>query len=378
VPPEQLRLSPKATFKLFRVRKVPLTSERVQAQLAHVARLSDGRLRAVVVPWVEGEVLGGFDLVGRRADDPNDRIPHQHRRSLRASWVLAAWISDVDRSAINTIDSIVTERGRRFIRHYHFDFGCAFGSATVHPQPPDRSGEYRIEVGRSLRALFSLGLYHRPFQDQRGEWLRMVRQYPALAHFSAQTFDPDSFRTSRKLPPYVRMTERDAYWGAKIVTSFTDADIDAIVGAAALPSPDAEYARYALKARRDILGRRYLRAVAAVEEPTVTADGASVCFKDLAIARGYAQPWEARYEVAVTDGFDHRLLASEMAAVGPTACVPLPGAPIGSGYRVVRVATHLAGGAGPPDRDVTKAARIHLRWRESESRYVVVGLERDE
>jgi len=378
LPVDQLRLSPKATFKLFKVRKVPLTMDRVQAQLAHVARLPDGRLHAVAVPWIGGQPLGGFDLIGRRTDDPNDRIPHQHRRSLRADWVLYAWLAVMDPSAINTIDSIVEEGGRRFIRHYHFDFGCAFGSATVHPQTPHQQGEYPVEIGRSLRALVSLGLYHRPFQDQRQQWAEMVERYPAIGYFPAETFDPESFRTNRKLPTHIRMTERDAYWGAKIVTSFTDADLDALIAEAALPSPDAEYARHALAVRRDILGRRYLRAMAAVEEPTVAADGASICFRDLAISRGYAQPAEATYQVAVTDGFGQRLLASDVPASGPLTCVPFGAAPAGSGYRVVSVSTRLAGGAGTAGRHTTKASRIHLRWRESERRFVVVGLERDE
>jgi hypothetical protein len=48
----------------------------------------------------------------------------------------------------------------------------------------------------------------------------------------------------------------------------------------------------------------------------------------------------------------------------------------GDGYRIVRVtALH-----GPTDQKAerSKAARIHLRWREAVARFVVVGLERDE
>ena len=69
------------------------------------------------------------------------------------------------------------------------------------------------------------------------------------------------------------MTERDAYWGAKIVTSFTDAQIAALIAAARLGEPDATYATHALEVRRDIIGRRYLRAMAAVEAPEVSVDG---------------------------------------------------------------------------------------------------------
>jgi hypothetical protein len=51
---------------------------------------------------------------------------------------------------------------------------------------------------------------------------------------------------------------------------------------------------------------------------------------------------------------------------------------VGTGYRIVSLATTLDGGAGSAKRLTTKAARIHLRWREAERRFVVVGLERDE
>jgi hypothetical protein len=375
---QDLKLDPRATFKLYRVEKRPLTWERVRAQLAGVARLPDGRLRAVAVPWIPGELLGGFDLQGRRPDDPNDRIPHERRRSLRANWVLFAWLAVLDPSSINTMDTVVSAEGRRFVRHYHFDFGCALGSATTRQTSAAQQGEFPVEVGRSLRAFFSLGLYHRPFEDQRAVWRSLVARYPSIGYFPAETFDPDAFRTNRKLPTHVRMTDRDAYWGAKLVTSFTDAQIEAVVAAADLPAPETAYAVHALQVRRDILGRRYLRAVAAVEEPAPSPDGAQVCFRDLSIARGYARPEEVVYHVEVGDGRGGRLYAADQRPDGPQTCVPLATRAEGTGYRVVSISTTLAGGAGAPTRETTKASRIHLRWREAEHRFVVVGLERDE
>ena len=378
VAPGDLKLDPRATFKLYGVEKRPLTQARVDAQLRGVARYPDGRIRAVVVPWIGGQVLGGFDLIGRRADDPNDRIPHEDRRSLRASWVLFAWLSIEDPSAINTIDSYVEDDGRHFVRHYHFDFGCSFGSSTTHVQSLHQEGEYPIEVGRTLRALASLGLYHRSFEDQRAEWDRLVAEYPSIGYYPAESFDPDAYRTNRKLPTHLRMTDRDAYWGAKIVTSFSDAQLAAVVAAAHYPQPDAAYLEHALRVRRDIIGRRYLRAMAAVEEPVVAEDGAQVCFQDLAIARRYADPWETRYQVEIGDGRGARLAAFEQMASGARTCIPFPSAPPGTGYRIVRIVTQLGDGAGSPQKRVTKASRIHLRWREREHRFVVVGLERDE
>jgi hypothetical protein len=374
---EDLRLDPKATFKLFRVQKRVLTRERVHAQLAGVARLPDGRLRAVAVPWIENSV-GGFDLKGRRGDDPNDRIPHERRRSLRANWLLFGWLAVLDPSAANTLDSIVVENGRRFLLHHHFDFGDSLGSATTHPQTPAQQGEFLVEVGRSLRALFSFGLYHRTFEDQREQWRQLVSSYPAIGYLPAETFDPDQFRTDHKLPTHVRMTDRDAYWGAKVVTSFTDAQVEAVVATAELPPRDAVYATHALEVRRDIIGRRYLRAMAAVEAPSPSADGAQVCFQDLSIARGYVLPSEARYRIEVGDGLGRRLRTGSQQADGSRTCVPIVPIGVGTGYRVVSISTELKSPGGRREGVETKASRIHLRWRESERRFVVVGLERDE
>jgi hypothetical protein len=376
---EDLGLDPRATFKLHRVEKRPLTLERVRAQLAGVARLPDGRLRAVSVPWIQGQLVGGYDLKGRRADDPNDRIPHERRRSLRANWMLFAWLAVLDPSSINTLDSVVVEDGRRFVRHYLIDFGDALGSATTHQQSPAQQGEFPVEVGRSLRAFLSFGLYHREFEDDRDAWRALVTRYPAIGYLPAETFDPDQFRTNRKLPTHVRMTDRDAYWGAKVVTAFTDAQIEAVVATAELPAAEAAYAVHALEVRRDILGRRYLRAVAAVEDPAPSADGAGVCFRDLAIARGYLAPAEARYRIEVGDGAGRRLSSGERPPESARTCVPIAADPPGTGYRVVSIATELgAGGARETARPWTKTSRVHLRWRESERRFVVVGLERDE
>jgi hypothetical protein len=376
--PADLKVGPTATFLVYRVQKRPLTAVEVRLTLANVARLPDGRIPAVVVPWIPGSVLGGFDMLGVRTDDRNDRIPHQHRRSLRASRLLFAWLAVLDPSSINTMDSYVEEAGRRFVRHYVFDFGCAFGSATTSPQGVQQNGEYVVELGRTLAALFSLGLYRRPFQDRRHEWIRLTTEHPALGYFPAESFDPDSFRTAQKLPPHMRLTDRDAYWGAKLVTAFSDEQIAALVSTARLPDADARYLDRGLRIRRDIIGRRYLRAVAAVENPSMAPDGTRICFEDLAIARGYAPAAEVRYLVEADDGLGNPIARYEQDATGPAACVPIGGGERGSGYRVVAVRARFVGAAGREGVHVGKAAQVHLRWRESIGRFVIVGLERDE
>lgn len=382
-----LALDADATFLLYEVQKRPLTIERLAELLGKAARLPDGKLRAVAVPWIPGRILGGFDMLGQRSDDPNDRIPHEHRRSLRASWMMCAWTSNFDPSTLNTLDSYVEEDGRRFVRHYFIDFGASLGSVSVGAKGPHRAGEYGIEVGRTLTSLVSLGFYRRPYQGTgtRAEWAAFVEQYPAAGWFPAEGFDPDAFRTNRKVPAHMRQTDRDLYWGAKVVTSFSDEQIAAVVATAGMPDRDAAYVERALKARRDIIGRRYLGGMTALERPETTGDGSRVCFDDLMVARGYLEPAEARYAVEVTDGGGIRIAATEVSSAGePRTCVTVPArrpAPANGagddGYRVVRVAARTPGAEAGPGA-TRAAARIHLRWREAERRFVVVGLERDE
>ena len=58
-------------------------------------------------------------------------MPHEDRRELRGYGVFAAWLNHVDAKAINSLDMLVTENGRSFVRHNLIDFGSALGSGGV-------------------------------------------------------------------------------------------------------------------------------------------------------------------------------------------------------------------------------------------------------
>jgi hypothetical protein len=379
--PADLRIAPSATRTLFKVERRPLTEAWLRKTLRAAPRGSDGRWRAVAVRWIEGHPIGSFDMQGRRPGDPNDLIPHEQRRSLRASWVPFAWLSVVDAGAINTLDTVITEDSHSYLRHYFIDFNAAFGSSTDKPQGLHQDGEYVIEIGRTLAALFSFGLYQRPFQKDRDEYDRLVLAYPAIGYYPAESFDPDQYRQNRKSPAFVRMTDRDAYWGAKVVTSFSDAQLAAVVAAARLPADDARYLEHALEVRRDVIGRRYLRAISAVERPSPSDDGRSVCFDDLAISRGYAAKATTRYRVTIVDGDGLPFATDERPSEGGRTCVPL--GPLedvpARRYRVVEVRTIFDARVQAATRPrMSKASRIHLQWRDGAHRFVVVGLDREE
>ena len=74
-------------------------------------RSADGTYRAVAARGLPGRTLGGFRYHGTRPDDPNDIVPHEHRRELRALKVFGAWTNLVDMKAGNTLDTSITENG---------------------------------------------------------------------------------------------------------------------------------------------------------------------------------------------------------------------------------------------------------------------------
>ena len=166
------------------------------------------------------------------------------------------------------------------------------------------------------------------------------------------------------------MTDRDAYWGAKVVTSFTDDQIRAAVAAAHYAPDTAARLVKALAIRRDRIGARYLVQMTALEEPFVDPDAQRLCFRDLAVARGYA-PAGVSYQVDVHDDGRRVFHATTAPPSRASTCLRLPAIRGAPPYREVTVRRTFA-------HHTAKAARVHVAWRGAEQKYVVVGVERDE
>jgi hypothetical protein len=90
VHPRNITISEKATIRdASGVRKF------TRQDLENVLRVGakDAQCRVYLsATRFDGEDVGHFQYHGTRTDDPNDRIPHEHRRELRAGRVFAAWV----------------------------------------------------------------------------------------------------------------------------------------------------------------------------------------------------------------------------------------------------------------------------------------------
>src|SRR5688572_13633582 len=151
-------------------------------------RSGDGSFRAVAARRLPGRPLGGFRYHGTRPDDPNDIVPHEHRRELRALRVFGAWTNLVDMKAGNTLDILVTEGDRGLVRHYLQDVGSTFGTGANGPREFDEGWEHLYEGDLVWKRAASLGFLIRPWQTVR------YAQIPAVGRFEGIAFDATGWK----------------------------------------------------------------------------------------------------------------------------------------------------------------------------------------
>ena len=222
--------------------------------LSQAHRSADGSYRAVAARAIPGTPLGGFRYHGTRPDDPNDVVPHEHRRELRALKVFAAWVNLTDMKAGNTLDTRVTENGRTIVRHYLQDVGSALGSGALGPHDPDEGWEYLFDGDKMMKRAVSFGFYLQPWQTARYE------KHVAAGRFEGDAFDPLAWRPRTPSGAFVRARPDDTFWAARRVQAFSSEMIRAIVKSGAYSDPNAErlHRRHADQAARQ--GRRRLSA----------------------------------------------------------------------------------------------------------------------
>ena len=149
--PKKASIDPKATLRRPSGKRTRFGQDDVNAILENVARNPDGTYRVIAGRLLPGKILGPFQYAGTRPDDPNDLVPHQHRRELRALRVFGAWTNLTDLKAQNTLDTLVTENGKPIVKHYLQDVGSTFGMCNdLHEW--DLSYEYFLEFPRRASA----------------------------------------------------------------------------------------------------------------------------------------------------------------------------------------------------------------------------------
>src|SRR6186997_1016639 len=160
--PNRATIDPQATVRRPSGDRTPYTLDDMRLVLDRAARNADGTYRVSAGRALTGKILGGFRYAGTRPDDPNDIVPHEHRRELRALHVFGAWTNLTDLRASNTLDTVIAENGRSVVKHYLQYVGSTFGMSN---RPHDWSfgWEYLFDPDASRDRLLSFGFILRPW-----------------------------------------------------------------------------------------------------------------------------------------------------------------------------------------------------------------------
>ncbi|MBD3222068.1 hypothetical protein GF314_12585 [bacterium] len=286
---DQLSLGVDASLRTVRgTGEVRLTEANLDSVLQATDSVFDGRYHALASRFLDGIPLGPIRHQGTRPDDPNDHVPHEHRREWRGLRVICAWIGHNDTKIQNTLAMYEGEPGAGHVAHYLLDFASSLGTSGAETFAKFNF-EYGVDLPASLGRLATLGL-------RRDVWQTMPwpTHLDEVAHFHSLHFDPRSWSPIYPNSAFANLTTEDGYWAAKIVSAFTDRDLRIMVEQGRYQDPRAvDWLVEHLGRRRDIIARTWFDEVAPLD--FWTWDGAALSGHDLGLERGLYPVEETRY-----------------------------------------------------------------------------------
>ena len=326
--------------------------------------------------WLPGQLIGPFRYEGMRSDDPNDAIPHQHRRELRGGRLLAAWLHHFDAREQNSMDSWIADAGKRgppdsspgYVRHYYLDTSDSLGSEWDWDGISRRLGHsYLLDWGDIGLDFVTLGIPTRP-------WERVQRApgHEKFGYFESDQFEPEKWLNEYPNPAFSRMTERDGAWMTRILARFTPDKVAALAELGRFAKPgDTAYITKVLNARLAKILARYLTRVSPLASVRVEHEH-QLCALDLARWREVAASERFQYSARVLGGVNLAVEVHKDSVV----CVTLPRHELAPGlrddaperYTVVRINNGVAPGA----------LLAYLYDLGASRGYRLVGLERPE
>jgi len=313
----------------------PLAPDVLRSYLDQVDRRPDGQYRGFVSKYIDGVPIGGIEPAGVRKDDPNDVIPHEHRRELRALGLVYGWLQATDHKVDNSLDMYVEDPevpGHKYVRHYFLDFGNSLGVNGYRKARPGDGHMHQVDFRWGLTSLVTFGLYKRPWEGQVGP------RIPGVGDFDLGHYQPESFRGQLPYASFKFADRFDNYWAAKRIVALSREQLRAAVDAGRLSDERArDYLVDTLHARARKAARYWFSKVSPIDD--VEVEQGALCFSDLWIANELGgEP--ANYELAAFDyegaatGWTGRAAAS---ASGRVCVSDIGYATTNEGYTIVSV-----------------------------------------
>jgi hypothetical protein len=291
--PKKLSIEEGAMKENREGKKTPLRRADIRSAVEGTPRNTRGEIRTLASRFLPGEPLGPFRYAGTRQGDPNDVIPHQHRRELRGSKIIASWINHFDQRPQNSYTSFVRSEDSKggYVQHFLIDFGACFGSVWKQEAMSRRSGHsYYFDKQHVLEDFLTLGLITRPWDKAK-----TYEDGPIFGYYDVANFRPGKWRVGYQNVAFNHMQPEDAFWGAKIVSRFSDEHIRKLVKRAKFRDrTNKRYLERVLIGRRDKLVKYWFDRMSSFADPTT--EDRQACFSDLMVRYGYEEASDSYYE----------------------------------------------------------------------------------
>jgi hypothetical protein len=345
-----------------KARKKGFDEAHLDNALKMVYHRDDGAIRVLASMFVDGKPLGPYAKEGKRSDDPNDKIRHERRRSLRGQYPIFAWLDHTDMKEDNTVDTFKDG----YITHYLIDFGKALGVMPTTEQDTTIGFRWAFDLPQALGNLLTFGVRTKHWEDRTQPALRGIGMFD-VAHFY-----PDSWHSMNPYWPLVDRDRFDSFWGTKILMRFKPHELAAIVDEGGLTDPKSrQYMIETLLKRQRITGRYWFDRVAPLDAFAVEAAGdkARLCFTDLMLSY-LLRDSPTTYAINTYDhgGKPTPFTVNVGAGDKGRTCAELPLAAGADAYTIVRLRVQRDGREVPP-------VLVHVA-RDQRGRLEVVGLRR--
>ena len=239
------------------------------------------RVRLAATRWPGGIDAGHTLAYGRRDDDPNDRVAHEDRRTLRALRVLAAWLDLRRLGPHHTRDLYVGSPGKGHLTHYLVDLHGALGAGRLRGAEATRpiAGHVR---GNAWVNLATLGLIpEEQLPDAKATTLGVLSEQATVADYA------------RFYEPAARIQPDDAYWMAKRIQSLSPPILRwAVAGGKLDDAALADELVDKLQARRRAILQQVFAAVTPLE--VVSVDPTDLVLEDRSM-RGQPAPGQSKW-----------------------------------------------------------------------------------
>jgi hypothetical protein len=199
-----------------------------------------------------------------------------------------------------------------YVVHYIIDTSDTFGGEMAVDDMSRRLGySYELDFADIFSSLVTFGAQERPWDHAR----RMPGR-EKFAFYRTQDFDPAIWKPAYPNPAFLRATERDAAWMARLIARFSIDDIRRFVALGRWSDPsDATYLTNVVAERQRRILLRYLNKLSPLGEVRAPA-AERICATDFARLRAIFPAEAFRYTIVERGGGKTVELRAELAGDG--------------------------------------------------------------